>query len=277
MLRKLLKHEFRASGRIMLPMYLIVLLSAAGSNLSIRLASSDSGSIPASLFSAFVLLLFAAALIGICIMAVVLMVQRFYKNLLCDEGYIMLTLPVSVHQHIVSKLIASTVWFAATALVVLLGILLVSFDFPFVATLAKGLRFLARQLEYLKLLQTADLILLTAEGVVIALLSGAVICLHFYAALAIGHSFSEKKVLLSIIFYFVLQMVMQTLLSLCALGPIALMLTKLTEGIHFNLRARAWMDYVHAIVGLTALITVIQGAVYYLLTAFMLKRRLNLE
>jgi hypothetical protein len=277
MLRKLLKHEFRASGRIMLPMYLIVLLSAAGSNLSIRLASSDSGSIPVSLFSAFVLLLFAAALIGICIMAVVLMVQRFYKNLLCDEGYIMLTLPVSVHQHIFSKLIASTVWFAATALVVLLGILLVSFDVPFVAALAKGLRFLARQLEYLKLLQTADLILLTAEGVVIALLSGAVICLHFYAALAIGHSFSEKKVLLSIIFYFVLQMVMQTLLSLCALGPIALMLTKLTEGIHFDLSARAWMDYVHAIAGLTALITVIQGAVYYLLTAFMLKRRLNLE
>ena len=277
MLRKLLKHEFRASGRIMLPMYLIVLLSAAGSNLSIRLASSDSGSIPASLFSAFVLLLFAAALIGICIMVVVLMVQCFYKNLLCDEGYIMLTLPVSVHQHIVSKLIASTVWFAATALVVLLGILLVSFDFPFVAALAKGLRFLARQLEYLKLLQTADLILLTAEGVVIALLSGAVICLHFYAALAIGHSYPEKKVLLSIIFYFVLQMVMQTLLSLCALGPIALMLTKLTEGIHFNLSGRVWMDYVHAIAGLTALITVIQGTVYYLLTAFMLKRRLNLE
>ena len=277
MLRKLLKHEFRASGRIMLPMYLIVLLSAAGSNLSIRLASSDSGSIPASLFSAFVLLLFAAALIGICIMVVVLMVQCFYKNLLCDEGYIMLTLPVSVHQHIVSKLIASTVWFAATALVVLLGILLVSFDFPFVAALAKGLRFLARQLEYLKLLQTADLILLTAEGVVIALLSGAVICLHFYAALAIGHSFSGKKILLSIAFYFVLQMAMQTLLSLCALGPIALMLTKLTEGIHFNLSGRVWMDYVHAIAGLTALITVIQGTVYYLLTAFMLKRRLNLE
>ena len=261
----------------MLPMYLIVLLSATGSNLSIRLASSDSGSIPASLFSAFVLLLFAAALIGICIMVVVLMVQRFYKNLLCDEGYIMLTLPVSVHQHIVSKLIASTVWFAATALVVLLGILLVSFDFPFVAALAKGLRFLARQLEYLKLLQTADLILLTAEGGVIALLSGAVICLHFYAALSIGHSFSGKKILLSIAFYFVLQMAMQTLLFLCALGPIALMLTKLTEGIHFDLSGRAWMDYVHAIVGLTALITAIQGAVYYLLTAFMLKRRLNLE
>ncbi len=277
MLRKLLKHEFRASGRIMLPMYLIVLLSAAGVNLSIRLASSDSGSIPALLLSAFALLLFAAALIGICIMVVVLMVQRFYKNLLCDEGYLMLTLPVSVHQHIFSKLIVSTVWFAATALVVLLGILLASFDFPAVAALAKVLRFLARQLEYLKLLQVSDLTLLTAEGVILALLSGAVTCLHFYAAMAIGHSFSGKKILLSVVFYFALQMAMQTLLSLCALGPIVLLLTKLTEGIHFDLNGRAWMDYVHAIAGLTALITVIQGTVYYLLTAFMLKRRLNLE
>lgn len=277
MLRKLLKHEFRASGRIMLPLYLIVLLTAAGVNLSIRLGISNSGSTPAILLSALALLLFAAALIGVCVMVMILMVQRFYKNLLCDEGYIMLTLPVSVHQHIFSKLIASTAWLAATALVVLLGILLASFDFPVVAAFAKGLRFFARQLEYLKLLQAADLTLLTAEGGALALLSAAVTCLQFYAAMAIGHSFSEKKILLSVVFYFALQMAMQALLSLCALGSTALLLTKLTEGIHFDLSGRAWMDYVHAIAGLTALITVIQGAVYYLLTAFMLKRRLNLE
>ena len=32
MLRKLLKHEFRATGRIMLPMYLVLLVTALGSN-----------------------------------------------------------------------------------------------------------------------------------------------------------------------------------------------------------------------------------------------------
>ena len=36
MLRKLIKHEFIATGRIMLPMYLILLLSAVGANISAR-------------------------------------------------------------------------------------------------------------------------------------------------------------------------------------------------------------------------------------------------
>ena len=276
MLRKLLKHEFRASGRIMLPLYLIVLLTAAGVNLSIRLGGNDPDSAPALLLSAATLLLFAAALISVCAMVIILMVQRFYESLLGDAGHIMLTLPVSVHQHIFSKLIVSTVWFAATALVVLLSILLASFECPSVAALAKGIRFLAHQLEYLRLLQAVDLPLLTAEGIVIALLSGAAICLQFYAAMAIGHSFSGKKILLSVAFYFVLPITMQTLLSLCALTPADLP-AELTDDILFDLSGRVWMEYIHAIVGLTALTTAIQGTVYYLLTAFMLKRRLNLE
>ena len=36
MLRKLLKHEFRATGRIMLPLYLILLATAIGANFSTR-------------------------------------------------------------------------------------------------------------------------------------------------------------------------------------------------------------------------------------------------
>ena len=40
MLRKLLKHEFRATGRIMLPLYLVVILTAVFANFSIRFGSS---------------------------------------------------------------------------------------------------------------------------------------------------------------------------------------------------------------------------------------------
>ena len=36
MLRKLVKHEFRATGRVMLPMYLILLVTAVGANISGR-------------------------------------------------------------------------------------------------------------------------------------------------------------------------------------------------------------------------------------------------
>ena len=36
MLRKLLKHAFRATGRIMLPLYLILLATAIGAHFSTR-------------------------------------------------------------------------------------------------------------------------------------------------------------------------------------------------------------------------------------------------
>ena len=64
------------------------------------------------------------------------MLQRFYKNLLGDEGYIMFTLPASVHQHVWSKLIVSAVWFIATGVVVFLSVFVAAFNVSFLTDLA---------------------------------------------------------------------------------------------------------------------------------------------
>ena len=109
MLRKLLKHEFRATGRIMLPMYLVLLVTALGSaNLSMRyLLDNDAWFL--SMLGILLLTAFGFAIGGVFIVSFILMIQRFYKNLLQDEGYVMLTLPVSIHEHIWTKLTVSGV------------------------------------------------------------------------------------------------------------------------------------------------------------------------
>ena len=86
MLRKLLKHEFRATARIMLPLYLLVITSAVGVSLSIRFGWSLSDNILVSTLGAVITFLFAAALVSVCIVSLVLMVRRFYLNLLGSEG-----------------------------------------------------------------------------------------------------------------------------------------------------------------------------------------------
>ena len=58
---------------------------------------------------------------AVIIVTFIIIIQRFYKNLLCDEGYLMNTLPVSVWKNITSKLIVATVWN-----IVSLGVALVS-------------------------------------------------------------------------------------------------------------------------------------------------------
>ena len=120
MLRKLLKHEFRATGRIMLPVIGILLATSVAANLSLRyLLGSNAWFF--SMLGILLLTAFGFAIFGVFIVSFILMIQRFYKNLLQDEGYVMLTLPVSIHQHIWSKLIVSSVWFIVTALAVILS------------------------------------------------------------------------------------------------------------------------------------------------------------
>ena len=99
MLIKLMKHEFRATGRIMLPLYLVLLVTAVGANFTTRGLLSTQYKL-LDVLGALLVMAFVVAIMGVCVMSMVVMVQRFYKNLLGDEGYVMMTLPVSVHQQI---------------------------------------------------------------------------------------------------------------------------------------------------------------------------------
>ena len=126
MLTKLLKHEFRATARIMGPLYLVLLAVALGFNFSARLM--DSGNFVLNMLAALVVMAYVVAITAVFIVAFILMLQRFYKNLLGDEGYIMFTLPASVHQHVWSKLIVSAVWFIATGVVVFLSVFVAAFN-----------------------------------------------------------------------------------------------------------------------------------------------------
>ena len=144
MLRKLIKHEFRATGRVMLPLFLILLVTSVGANLSVR-GMLDTPYKVLDVLGSLLVMAFAVAIFGVCVMSVVLMIRRFYKNLLQDEGYVMMPLPVSVHQHIWSKLIVSAVWFALTIVVVCLAACIVAFDVGFVQELVQGFRELFRE------------------------------------------------------------------------------------------------------------------------------------
>ena len=95
MLGKLLKHEFRATGRIMLPLMGALLALALMANLSIRGMTSSLSDIPAlRILFILILIFFGMGIVAVGVMALVVMVSRFYRNLLKSEGYLMFTLPV---------------------------------------------------------------------------------------------------------------------------------------------------------------------------------------
>ncbi len=276
MLRKLMKHEFRATGRVMLPLFLIVLVTAIGANLSTRgLLETDYWLL--NMLGGLLVVAFVVAIVAVCIMSIVVMVQRFYKNLLQDEGYVMMTLPVSVHQQVWSKLIVSAVWFAATFLVVCLAMFVMVFDLDFVKDILGGLQMVFRQITSYYALNGAAFVL---ELLVLCFVGCCGCCLEFYAALAVGHSRPTHKMAWSVLFFFAFQFAMQLITGVVmgVFGELGLFdgfidwVISLTETGHVN-----GMVATHLMLGGMIVVTAVYGVIYYFVTTYFLKKHLNLE
>lgn len=116
MLKKCLKHEWKACWKNMALLNgAAIFMGALG---GFGFLFSQLSELPDLLI---VLYLFAYVLIVIAasVMTQVLMIQRYYKNLFTDEGYLTNVLPVSATDHILSKMLVFGAWSILNALSVL--------------------------------------------------------------------------------------------------------------------------------------------------------------
>nr|WP_326183915.1 hypothetical protein [uncultured Oscillibacter sp.] len=272
MLRKLMKHEFRATGRIMLPLYLVLLVTSFGANLSARGLLNTRYRI-LDMLGVLLVMAFGIAIFAVCIMSFVVMVQRFYKNLLQDEGYVMLTLPVSVHQQVWSKLIVSAVWFAATVVMVIVAACIVAFDIDFIKYFFQGIGELFGELRRLEAYYAINGTAIALEFIVLCFLGCCAMCLQFYAALAVGHGFANHKMAWSVAWFFIFQFAVQMAMSVIVIfADVTNLDYLLANYVHFG-----FMAGMHAALIFMIVCVVVHGAVFYAVTTFCLKKRLNLE
>lgn len=275
MLIKLMKHEFRATARVMLPLYLVTILLALmtrASTLWTKMVTFEglTGQSFLALLSGIIAVGFSLALIATFVVAVVLTIQRFRSNLMADEGYVMFTLPVSTHSLVWSKLIVSTVWFLGAVIIDIVAVMTLVADLAMFQELGRVFAEISQQLTAYNL---GNGILFLVELVVLFVVVCLAACLDFYAPLAIGHSFAQHKMLLSVAFFFAIQVATQIISG-----------TLLMAGVPFLDSLTIWlssqvqpMAAAHGVMWGTILITAIYGAILYCLTIRMLHRRLNLE
>ena len=274
MLRKLMKHELRATGRLMLPLFLLVLVTAIGANISTKtLLETDSTVL--NILGVIVMSAFTIAIIAVCVMAFVLMIYRFYKNLLQDEGYVMMTLPVSVHQHIASKLLVSMLWFILSAIVVMLAFFVLVYDVGLIADFFAGLESLLVEIGAEK--YVLDAIIFAIELVIVMFMGAAASCLNIYLSLAIGHSFANRKLLMSVVSYFVIQFALQIVF-----GIFSSIFFRFADGgllldieNYFNQIGSLAGAHIAMLVLMVA--AIVSAAFYYFPTVWVLKNKLNLE
>lgn len=275
MLGKLLKHEFKATARTMLPMFGVVVLLSVLANLGFaQIADAENGALDI-LFGLFIFAFFLG-LFTMGVMAMVVMIQRFYKNVLGDEGYLTLTLPVNVHEIVWSKLIVSFVWFLTTGLIAMAAVFIAVFTLTY-TELGEMFQNMPSFGEMLRLffektsitpLQLTGAIAQFAAMIILSSLTG---CLHFYAAMALGHSFSNNKVLLSVVFFIAISFVFSFVSSLLGI---------FVEGLAMTVTVEAGSSVMTTLQELSLgsmIYTLIEGVILYLLTTYCLKHRLNLS
>ena len=276
MLSKLLKQEFRATGRIMLPVLAALLLLSVLGNFSIRMMDQNvtNNAVLRFLF-VFLIIVFVLGMFAAVLMTLLLMITRFYRNLLKDEGYLMHTLPVSVHGLVWSKLIVSLVWFVVTGLVVTAILFLTGLiqsgtnlgelmmEFPSWAEIREAMAEAG--------FRGSDITVFLLELLALALVGFFATCLHFYAAMAMGHMFNKDKILLSIVFFVLLSFAMSFFTSF--------------SGVHFfrdidmiadTMTGKLAVSMVQRGLLYAILLEGVQAAVLYFATTLSLRRGLNL-
>ncbi|MBR5429701.1 MAG: hypothetical protein IK116_04160 [Firmicutes bacterium] len=247
MLGKLIKYEFRATARLFLPIYVAIAI-LAGLMCLLRALPADSGIL--SFLTFIVGLLYVAAALGLAVTTVVVLVSRFYKNLLGPEGYLMFTLPVTAGQNVLAKLIPALCWTIGSSVLCFLVLILQEM-------LNGGFRDRT-------LLQPDNL------GVYIFLvLALAAFILFCYMCMAIGQTFNEHKFLASIGAFIVIQLVLQILglIGIFSLGRLGLLAG-------FDLSLDTFPGWVWVAGADLAALAVC--AVLFLITRWLLEKKLNL-
>jgi hypothetical protein len=266
MLTKLIGYEMKAFGRIILPLYAATIAMAIIMGVGIRVLDEELFS---TLLGAVIIMIFVSLIIATMVMTGLLCVQRFYRNLLGNEGYLMFSLPVGTHQLILAKVLSSLIWallggVAGVCTVVAMGLA--------AAPLQETVRFFKEIHIHLRMLSLGKELGAAAVWFVILILFFVAALMQIYTAIAVGHQWTAHRVLGSVLAFFGIGMIRNIITSL--LGQIShyagwtdIILNRFDENLLLT-----WQIQAAVIVSTLLLI-----AVYSAVTWYCLDRRLNLE
>ena len=247
----------KAMGRILLPLYLVIIVVSTVMAFSIRMSMSEGARRLMKSFAAISSILFVVAIAAAGIAITLLTIQRFYRNLLGSEGYLMFTLPVSTLEHIISKAVSALVWITAgVAAGFGSGLIIVSI----VSDLPEFMR--EFKMAWDTLTQGEGNLALRIVLTVIMLLAGILESLFkVYASIAVGHQWGNHRVFGAIAAYIGFSVIELILTSRNLFGRF--LNTAQEAGLYWQTGG-----FIIALAGI---------AVYGFITWYLLDHRLNLE
>ncbi len=261
MLSKLLRHEINATARLLVPLYLILLFLSIVDRIVLRLTIFNG---VLQVIPGIFTFMYVMTIITIIIVTVLLMIMRFYKNLLSDEGYLMFTLPVKTHQIITSKLLVAVFWAIVSFLAVFISIFFVAAEPNSLLNLWTHMK---SSLGAIRAEFGSNYIVFTVEMLAMALLGLIYFILNVYTAIAVGQLFHNHKIIGSVGAYIGINTAVQTIATI--------IIMMLGYFVHIS------MNDINAIpefiLPMFLLFLLVFNIIFYSVTKYLFQKKLNLE
>ena len=268
MLGKLMKYEFMATWKLLVPMDIFLILMSILACITVHLSFFSSDNELVEITGMIIVVTYMLSMFVIVIGTVIYLIYRFYTSVYGDEGYLLHTLPVDKHHIIISKVIASVAWIVLNIVLIYFSLVFLFGDFVLGSgadSVREGLKF------YLRAINGYDKI--NAFSIFMTLLASFVLLLarilKITACISLGQLSSNHKVLVSFGFYYGIYAI-QRIFTIIYYVMISLAY-KANDDISFtsSLLGRNWE--------FSLISGLIYCVVFYFLTWYVMDKKLNLD
>lgn len=263
MFGKLMKYEMKSLTRGLLPLYGAILAVAVINRVLMGISLNSGMGLPVII----AMMVYFGLCVAVGVVTIMAVVQRFYKGLLCDEGYLMHTLPVRPVELVLSKLTGATVMTILSGVVGVVSVLiLMSVDGFFAVDWLGGFRDLFRNFP------SWPLAVLECLLVGLFCVTGQIA--QLYAVMALGHLSNKHRVAMSFVWYLVISTALSALLGIFVTVAnetgLDYWLTQLTSAMNSSLCLHLGLIF-------TVLAYLVKTAIFCGVTNHVLTNKLNLE
>ena len=262
MLKKLMKYEFRATGRVFLPLFAVLIIIAGVNRLLISLGLQTPGTIG--------IVISVILIVGIFVLTIILTIQRFRQNLLSNEGYLMMTLPVKTDSLILSKLFVSAVWAVASFVIAMLAITIMAATKDSWYEISSSIRWFGEHLA----INAPRTIAYTIEAIIIIAIMVLLWALILYACMSLSMLVNKRRGLFTFGAFIVITTAIQIVMAVISSILGALNVISALERVFGPIDTFGGSQFTIASMLVCQLILC---AIFYAITRYMLKNKLNLQ
>ncbi len=269
MLGKLMKYEWKATWKLLLSANILTVvmtvLARCMVSLMDQVGHSDFRMV--DFMAVMVLFTYVGSMFAVCIGTTIYLIHRFYTSTYGDQGYLLHTLPVDTHHIIIAKVLVSAAWVTINIVFIYLSVIfLLATSSEILHSMMEGM------VDVIEYLGAEKISLFTVIMTMIAFIFSIFArVLKVGACISLGQLSSNHKLMLSFAWYVGIYVVEQ-----------------MFQGVYFAIMVyvqekaayrsyRSYGSYFDNQWETTLLAAILSCVAYYLLTWYVMDKKLNLD